>query len=696
MYVSIRTKILGVLSALLVAAIFAYLILADRIFREDKQLLVFDTNRSNAERLAGDVEGSIRRILDKTEILARLALHSKGGTEAALMRDFLFRDVEMMVFQLRFSKDNRVLTELIDEKQAKRLGVTMAQIREAGLLEGFRPSQVQGTNSIYLENVSLPGAALFLLRVPVEVRSERENHDLYAQVLIEGRKWIENFENQTLTYNFAISGSGHVLIHPRAAAVYGREDMSGNELVRISKSSGLPGQQVEVDLEGTRYLGVFQKVGLGDVIVYSLMAKKTALSASLLLLEKTIVLSAIVVTLVLLVSIWFASSLSKPLLLLVDATGEIAQGRFDTKIHVKTHDEIGALADAFDKMAQDLKASRAQLEDYSRSLETKVYERTRELEGKNAAIREQQDVLIRTTRLAAVGEIAGQAAHEVLNPLTGMIARLEAMSTRVRERYLDEGGTAGLFRLIMTAWKSDFDKGGVSGWLKAVQEPSKVLPGKTILEEDLTNISQISLGINQFGETLLSDLGFLQSESFRISRIVDGMRGLSRISQSKTITDVVELTLECVRAIEDLLARNKIQINTEFSGPLMSEIDRDEMRQVFSNLIKNSMEAILQKQKANGIQEGKGLIVISGTTPRAGLIRISIWDNGVGISDKTKEKLFDSQFTTKGADGTGYGLSICRRFVRAAGGDLVLVDSKPNEYTEFEINLPERKHHAEA
>jgi len=78
-----------------------------------------------------------------------------------------------------------------------------------------------------------------------------------------------------------------------------------------------------------------------------------------------------------------SQNITKSITKLRDAAGKVSQGKLDTKIDVKSSNEIGQLAKAFSQMINDLKESRAKLEKYSKTLEQKVKVRTKELEEKN-------------------------------------------------------------------------------------------------------------------------------------------------------------------------------------------------------------------------------------------------------------------------------------------------------------------------
>ena len=692
---SLRAKILGVLSALLLSVVFAYLVLADRVFREDKELLVYDTNKSNTERLADELDSSIKRVIDKMEIISQLLSGTEHATELRLARSVFEKDLELLALQiLRQSPAGedgkvpppKVIQQLISDKKLQSLNLKQDQLLNPAILD-VHPYQPADSESVVVENRSYEGAILYLLRVPV--RKEGPGTDQYfVQAVINGKNWLDYFQsNRGLARIFAVTSDGKTFADADLSLVLQHRDLSDLELIRKGNQQNLP-FQLGFSSEGKEFLGVYRRTNIGSLVVASITEKSLALAASRLLLEKTVVLSLIIVTAVFLIALFFANSLSTPLLQLVNATHEIARGNFDATVQVQAGDEIGTLAHGFSNMAKELKTSRLLLEEYNRKLELKVQERTQELESKNVAIRQQQEVLLKTTRLAAVGEIAGQAAHEVLNPLTAMVSRLESLSQRLTHFAQAKEAPIPVFEAITQSWEKDLTAHGLDGWIRELRRPSPAIAGKSMAEEDLGNFRLIIAEFKKFTEQLGSDLKLLLSESHRISRIVDGMRGLSRAAKIKRRTDITQLIQDCVRVSEDLLKRYRIEIRTQFEqSPLFVMVEADEMRQVFSNLIKNSMDAIEEKRNKQGNSHDDGLIKIS-VRIRGESVSISLWDNGPGITGTNRERIFDSNFSTKGEAGTGFGLSICRRFVRECGGDLIIAQTELDRFTEFEITLP--------
>jgi two-component system, NtrC family, sensor kinase len=135
-----------------------------------------------------------------------------------------------------------------------------------------------------------------------------------------------------------------------------------------------------------------------------------------------------VIVLSFLLSLLLTRFVNRPIGRLLSATKKAALGNLDQTVRVRSHDELGDLSDSFNNMISELKRSRDAIEEWTQTLEQRVQQRTQELQRV-------QDQLIRAGKMAALGELAAGVAHEINNPLTGVLTFSSLMLRKVDENH---------------------------------------------------------------------------------------------------------------------------------------------------------------------------------------------------------------------------------------------------------------------
>jgi two-component system NtrC family sensor kinase len=149
-------------------------------------------------------------------------------------------------------------------------------------------------------------------------------------------------------------------------------------------------------------------------ILYVGMLEKPYLDTAYRVMFIFIIMAFLCVVILLTILYFSTSRIIKPLQKMVVATQEIATGDLSHKVEMQSRDEIGDLAESFNQMTSNLKAANEKLIEWGKTLEKKVQERTKELT-------EMQAHLVQSEKLASLGKLAAGIAHEINNPLGGIL-----------------------------------------------------------------------------------------------------------------------------------------------------------------------------------------------------------------------------------------------------------------------------------
>ncbi|MCM2277045.1 MAG: ATP-binding protein [Oligoflexia bacterium] len=680
----IRAKLLLLMSALVLVATGTYLALAVSLFKEDKVSLVYELNASNVKTLSAEVESGFLKIADKIKLL------TQGHADEAWARAVFEAEPDLISYSLYRPGSEagtwRRVASVRNSEYLKLYGLAPEEIDRVRERFPVPFAKVLAKGS-WAANATMPGGApIVTLALAVAIRDKDDAGEYVAVTDLRMDRLLKLLSEPGIATSYLVDAEGRVVAHPDASLVTSGATLADVPIVRDAVQSPVALRLHKFDWLGKAWLGAHSSVAIGGLSVISQVEEEQAFRAARLLIRKSVLFGLLFVTAALLVSGWMSRSFTVPLEQLLAATEKLARWEFAGTLHVKTRDEIARLARAFNSMASDLRGQRAQLDAHRTELELKVKERTAALEERQKQLSEAQESLIRTTRLASLGELAGVAAHEVLNPVNNMNIRLERIRKQLREA---EESDLKLMNEIVSAWQKAYSSGG---WKGLEGELLKASPdsGKPLVEEDFENLMGISRDLLKRLEEKSADLEFLGREIARVTRIINSMRSLSRVGGERKPLDVHLSLKDTEVALADAFQKRKIALVRDY-GPEAREAyqviaDRDELVQVFSNLVRNGLQAV----SAANRRAGEIRIATRRANAEAGArVEVRISDNGTGIPQGDLARIFEPTFTTKTVEeGTGLGLSISRRLVRAFGGDIEVEKTAEGEGTTFLVWFP--------
>jgi two-component system, NtrC family, sensor kinase len=242
----------------------------------------------------------------------------------------------------------------------------------------------------------------------------------------------------------------------------------------------------------------------------------------------------VVMTLAALFSLRWARSIFAPVEQMNRTMREVEEGRSSARVGpVDARDEIGALASHLDHLLDTIDEKTRNLQSWAGELDRKVAERTRELAASNASLRQAQQQLVKSEKLAAIGQLTASIAHEINNPIAVIQGNLDLMREML-------GGEAL----------------SVAAELK-------------LLDEQVERMRLIVTQLLQYARPT-EYAGYV--EALSPGRVLD----------------------ECLVLVAHLLAKTRIEVVKEYGATRRVGFNRQELQQVLLNLVINAIEAMPQ------------------------------------------------------------------------------------------------------
>jgi signal transduction histidine kinase len=378
------------------------------------------------------------------------------------------------------------------------------------------------------------------------------------------------------------------------------------------------------------------------------------------------------VAIAILLSILTSRAIARPIKSLTQiAQQSINESNFDLQAAVTTEDEIGALAISFNQLIASVKQLLNEQQNYSQTLEAKVFERTEELSGKNNQLQElleqlnaSQLQMIQSEKMSSLGQLVAGVAHEVNNPVGFLKGSLSNATEYVRDL------------------------------LQHLNHYQNTYPHPSPTIQDHAEDIDLEYLVADLPKLILS----MKDATERVKEISASLRTFSRSDTEHSVEfnlhDGLDSTLLILKyRLKANDQRPEIQVVRQYGTIPMVNGFPGQLNQVFMNILANAIDAMEeanQGHKFSEIEQHPNQIAIATElTEDEKAVKIRIKDNGNGMSEEVRQKIFDNLFTTKGVGkGTGLGLAIARQVVvDKHHGNLDCVSSL-NAGTEFIIQIP--------
>lgn len=434
-------------------------------------------------------------------------------------------------------------------------------------------------------------------------------------------------------------------------------------------------------------------------------------------------ITLLLITLLILFSaIWFGFYLAKgitvPIKELAEATKSVAEGNLDFKITAKANDEIGMLVESFNQMTSDLKEGKLAIEKANEELkETNIELEQRkgymetvleniatgvisvDSHGRVSTINEAASKILNIQAKKVKGEPYKKAFDaSYLDPVRAMIkvmneARRESANGQIQ---IIVSGRLITLLVNVTALKNTEGKylgmvivfDDLTELIKAQKTAAWREVARGIAHEIKNPLTPIQLntqrlkkkfkeGSSDFTEVFDESTDVIIQEVEGLKKLVDEFSKFARMPEPNPkpykLHRIIDDTLSLYK---DIRKGIKFLVNYDLKIDIIN-VDHEQFKRVFINLIENSIDAV----------NGNGIIEIdTSLTKDSKMVRIEVKDNGIGVPDENKDKLFLPYFSTK-KKGSGLGLAIANRIVVDHSGIIRIEDNQPRG-AKFIIELP--------
>jgi two-component system sensor histidine kinase ResE len=414
-----------------------------------------------------------------------------------------------------------------------------------------------------------------------------------------------------------------------------------------------------------------------------------------------LLVAGVAIVLTTIFAFFLSTRITAPLRKMREAAFEVARGKFDTKVPILTHDEIGELATAFNQMGRQLKFNMHALNQEKEQLSSILSSMA------DGVITFNRDGTILITNPPAERFLQNWYfeqgnSHSKTEAIPSKVDELFQMAVSTEQEQFGEVSIQGRYWVVIMTplYNNKFIRGAVA----VIRDMTEERQMDKLRKDFIANVSHelrtpIAM-LQGYSEAIIDDIAqtneekkemarVIYDESLRMGRLVNELLDLARMEAGHLLLSIDRIEIpvylqRIIRKFQGLAKEKEIELSvsmTEDNGYFL--LDPDRIEQVLTNLIDNAI-----RHTPNG-----GSVIVTETTDDKG-ISFEVKDSGSGIPEEDLPFVFERFYKadkarTRGRSGTGLGLAIAKNIVDAHKG-IISVQSKIGQGTTFSFFIPRR------
>ncbi|UCG77275.1 MAG: HAMP domain-containing protein [Nitrospirota bacterium] len=390
----LRFKILIIMLFVVTLVVSLITFTMSRMFHSDKTTYIHDLTSIMAVNASQEANTILEGYRNRLQVFTRLIYdrEMKQDLKSKYLRQH-FEDFREFV-GITVYEEGLDPVSVFDMNSLQNAGLTKDDFVSFRREKPLPLAQVQD-GSVYIENTTITDS-LPAMTMAIPHRYSKLEKPAVVSAIIRLDDLLGLAKRSGVFETFIVDSSGTILAHADEARVKNRVKADWIEKINVAQLDKSAGTSVEYEIAGEWMMGGYSKIAAGDVLIGVQIPKRAAYLTARELLNNLLIVSLLLLIISAVLGLFWSRRITRPIEKLSDASKEIGKGHYDVNVQINTRDEIGGLAESFNTMAT-------------------------EIDSRERALKDAQAALVQSEKMAAFGQLGAGIAHEVKNPLAGIL-----------------------------------------------------------------------------------------------------------------------------------------------------------------------------------------------------------------------------------------------------------------------------------